>query len=65
MTKVFVKLNNVDHASQRVVAEFGAQWGDNQMTCMVHTAEMRTLQGTPTPSCFNQQQTLNTRFLWR
>ena len=46
MTKDLVKLNNVDHASQRVVAEFGAQWGDNQMTCLVHTAEMRTLQGT-------------------
>ena len=44
--KDLVKLNNVDHASQRVVAEFGAQWGDNQMTCLVHTAEMRTLQGT-------------------
>ena len=46
MTKDLVKLNNVDHASQRVVTEFGAQWGDNQMTCLVHTAEMRTLQGT-------------------
>jgi hypothetical protein len=46
MTKDLVKLNNVDHASQRVVTEFGAQWGDNQMTCLAHTAEMRTLQGT-------------------
>ena len=46
MTKDLVKLNNVDHASQRVVTEFGAQWGDNQMTCLAHTAEMRTFTGT-------------------
>ena len=46
MTRDLAKLNNVDHAALRVVTEFGAQWGDDQMTCLVHTAEMRALQGT-------------------
>ena len=46
MSRDLAKLNNVDHAALSVVTEFGAQWGDNQMTCLVHTAEMRALQGT-------------------
>ena len=46
MSRDLAKLNNVDHAALRVVTEFGAQWGDDQMTCLVHTVEMRALQGT-------------------
>ena len=35
------KLNNVDHAALRVT-EFSAQWGDDQMTCLVHRRNART-----------------------
>lgn len=40
------KLNSVDHAFFRVERKYSADLGDNVMTCLVFTTEMRTLQGT-------------------
>jgi hypothetical protein len=40
------KLNSVDHASFCVAKTYAAELGDDVMTCLVFTTEMRTLQGT-------------------
>jgi hypothetical protein len=40
------KLNSVEHASLRVIRKYSAALGDNVMTCLAFTTEMRTLQGT-------------------
>lgn len=40
------KLNSVQHASLRVSRKYSEALGDNVMTCLVFTTEMRTLQGT-------------------
>ena len=45
MDPAISKLNNVDHATLQVVAEYGSKWGDTRMTCLVLTSEMRSLQG--------------------
>ena len=46
MKREIVKLNNIDHADLRVITEYGEQWGDNHMTCLAYTIEMRQLQST-------------------
>ena len=46
MKREIVKLNNIDHADLRVITEYGEQWGDNHMTCLAYTTEMRQLQST-------------------
>jgi len=40
------KLNSVQHASLRIIRKYSAALGDNVMTCLAFTTEMRTLQGT-------------------
>ena len=40
------KLNSIDHASLRIARKYSEGLGDNLMTCLVFTTEMRTLQGT-------------------
>ena len=40
------KLNSTDHALLRVSRKYGVATGDNVMTCLIFTTEMRTLQGT-------------------
>jgi hypothetical protein len=40
------KLNSVQHASLRVARKYSKALGDDVMTCLVFTTEMRTLQGT-------------------
>ena len=46
MKRQIAKLNNIDHADLRVITEYGKQWGDNQMSCLAYTVEMRQLQST-------------------
>lgn len=46
MTRQIKKLNNIDHASLTVITEFAAKWGDDRMSCLAYTAEMRQLQST-------------------
>lgn len=46
MKREIAKLNNIDHADLRVITEYGEQWGDNHMTCLAYTTEMRQLQST-------------------
>lgn len=46
MKREIVKLNNVNHADLRVITQYGEQWGDNHMTCLAYTIEMRQLQST-------------------
>lgn len=45
MTRQIKKLNNIDHASLTVITEYGARWGDDCMSCLTYTTEMRQLQG--------------------
>ncbi len=40
----YQKLNNIDHASLRVITDRGARFGDDVMFCMTFPFEMRSLQ---------------------
>ena len=44
MSRQINKLNNIDHASLTVITEYAARWGDDCMSCLAYTTEMRQLQ---------------------
>ena len=44
MSRQIRKLNNIDHASLTVITEYAARWGDDCMSCLAYTTEMRQLQ---------------------
>jgi len=46
MTNKISKLNNLDHAALTVIDRYGQEWGDNRMSCLAYTVEMRQLQST-------------------